>query len=642
MLKGPAGAWFWSLGALLAMGAALCLYAGTLGAPPLWDDLSYVAGQPFLQDCGNLRLVLNPRHLFWVLPVENAARPAWLASVLWDSCLYGGAWAGLRLTNLLWHGLGAVLLMALAWELSRDRLCALLAGLLFAAFPLHTEAVNFITFRADLMAFAFMALSLCLHLESRVQGGRLRLASQAASLLCFLAAVLSKEMAVTLPALVLLADAVKPRLPDEPAPRRPPRRRWALYGSFFLALALFAAFRAPRSGYVLEPQAKSSRQAHVVSWLDAPLAPGWDFAAPPKGASPDFMPWGRVYREPGTRFLTMSRVLGSYLFQLFWPMSMQGDYAPTVVEDWLDGRALASWLAWLGLLWAAWRLRRGQPLASFGLLWAAVTLLPVSGVIPLLNLRADRYLYVPSAGWCLALAAGLCAAGRSRSRAARAGAWLLGSAMLVLFCARTATRNRDYRDELSFFRATQRLDPEIPRNRMNLALALRRAGEPGGAQAHLRAAVSLWPGYTQARLLLARMLQDGRQPGQALAVLREGAPWAEGQAEFHYRVGLACAALQRPQEALRAYEAAVRLDPGFWPADLKAGELELRLGRFQAAREHLERALRTTRWRLPEGIYYLALAYRGLGLTREERRLHAVLRRTAPELAEAYRRKAPR
>jgi tetratricopeptide (TPR) repeat protein len=203
------------------------------------------------------------------------------------------------------------------------------------------------------------------------------------------------------------------------------------------------------------------------------------------------------------------------------------------------------------------------------------------------------------------------------------------------------TRNRDYRDEISFFGATQRLDPGVPRNRMNLALALRRAGDSGGAQSHLRAATALWPGYTQARLLEAHLLQDAQRPAEALAVLRDGAPWAEGRAEFHYRVGLACDALKRPQEALRAYETASRLDPGFWPADLKAGVLSMRLGRSRAARAHLEKALRAARWRLPEGIYYLALAYRNLGMSRDEQRVRAVLRRAAPELAEAYRRGEP-
>ncbi|MBI5239501.1 MAG: tetratricopeptide repeat protein [Elusimicrobia bacterium] len=631
MLKSWAEGRGWGFPALLVLALALALYAGTLGHPPIWDDRAYVAGQPFLQDCGNLRLVLNPRYLLWVLPVENSARPAWLASVLWDSCLYGGAWAGLRLSNLLWHGLGAVLLLALAWELSRDRWCALLAALLFAAHPLHTEPVNFIAFRADLMALAFMLLSLCLYLRGRARPGWAGRLCLAASLACFAAAALSKEMAVTLPALVLLADALAPRLPDEPAPRAGRRPRWALYGLFLLTLGLFAAFRTPRSGYRLEPQ-----QARRGYRLDAPRAPEWDFAAQAEAAAPDFMPWERVYREPGARARTMSGVAGAYLLQLFWPAALQGDYAPAVPDSWLDGKVLASALAWLALLAAAWRLRRVQPAASFGLLWVPVTLLPVSGIIPLLNLRADRYLYVPSAGWCLAAAAGLCAAARARRPALRAAGWALGLVLLCAFAWRTAARNADYRDELAFHQATDRLDPGVPRNHMNLALALQRAGQPRAAEEHLRRALSLWPGYNEARLLLAQTLLAQGRPGQALALLRAGLPWGQGRAGYQFKLGRAWELSGRPQQALDAYAAASRLDPAFWPADLRAGAVLLRLGRLRQARARLEQALRTTRWRLPEGIYHLALAYRGLGLAGQERRARAVLRQAAPTLAASY------
>ena len=94
--------------------------------------------------------------------------------------------------------------------------------------------------------------------------------------------------------------------------------------------------------------------------------------------------------------------------------------------------------------------------------------------------------------------------------------------------------------------------------------------------------------------------------------------------------------LKKPQQALGAFDAAVQRDPTYWPADLRAGELLVRLGRFREARARLERALETTHWRLPEGIYYLALAHRGLGSPGPERRARAALRQAAPALAAVY------
>ncbi|MDD5627560.1 MAG: tetratricopeptide repeat protein, partial [Elusimicrobia bacterium] len=458
-----------------------------------------------------------------------------------------------------------------------------------------------------------------------------------ASLLCFAAAVLSKEMAVSLPALVILADALLPRAADEPGPEAAPGRLWAGYGLFALVLVLFIAFRTPRSGYVLEPQPGHGRAGPEVSWLKAPRAPEWGFMAPAKDPPPDFMPWGRIYREPAARLLTMSRIFGSYLRLLFWPTALQGDYAPPVVESWADAKVLASWLAWLALLAAAWILRRRHPALSFGLLWVPVTLLPVSGIIPLLNLQADRYLYIPSAGWCLAAAAALCAAARARHRWMRVGAWSLGLALLTSFAWRTVARNRDYRDELAFYQATDRRDPGIPRNQVNLALALQRSGRADQAEARLRTALRLWPGYTYARLLLADQLMARRRPAEAVTELRAGLAWGGKEAAFQYALGRAYELSGRLGPALTAYESAARCDPSFWPADLKAGRLQVSRGRFQEASAHLRRALAETRWGLPEGLYYLALADRGLGRPKQAARTYAVLLRASPKLAAAYR-----
>ena len=126
-------------------------------------------------------------------------------------------------------------------------------------------------------------------------------------------------------------------------------------------------------------------------------------------------------------------------------------------------------------------------------------------------------------------------------------------------------------------------------------------------------------------------------PADALAELRAGLRWGGQRAEFQYRLGRAYAMLGRPRDAVAAYEAAAGSDPAFWPADLKAGELQVRLGRFREGSAHLKKALSTTRWGLPEGIYYLALAYRGMGRPRQAERTYAVLPRASPKLAAAYR-----
>jgi tetratricopeptide (TPR) repeat protein len=198
-------------------------------------------------------------------------------------------------------------------------------------------------------------------------------------------------------------------------------------------------------------------------------------------------------------------------------------------------------------------------------------------------------------------------------------------------------RNQDYRDELAFYRATDKSDPGIPRNHVNLALALQRSGQARQAEAELRSALRLWPGYTQARLLLAEQLTAEDRSADAITELYEGMQWGEKEAEFQYGFGRAYAISGRLRQALTAYEAAAELDPSFWPADLEAGKLQVRLCRFKEGCTRLKQALSATRWRLPEGIYYLAMAYRGLRMSEQAERTYAVLLQASPRLAAIYR-----
>ncbi|MBI5239757.1 MAG: hypothetical protein HY926_04735 [Elusimicrobia bacterium] len=483
---------------------AMLLYAGTLRHPPVWDDHEFVFGQDFLMDCRNLPRALSPASLLSVLPVRNCARPVWLASVLVDTCLGGGQVHAYRLGSSFWHAVGAVLVLALGWGLSGGLAAALAAGLLFAVHPVHAEAVNIITFRSDLLCLAFMLGSLLLYRDALRRAGWPRRAGQAGALAAFVLALLAKEMAVVLPLLLLLSHAYFPA--PAPGRARPVRRRAALLAAAaFLALVpLYLVFRSPRSGYV-----SMSHQDVFSSWRQS--VPAQKLEDPP---------WSEVYDDPSARFLTMSRVFGSYLRLLVWPWPLQGDYAPRVVRDWLDPGLLASWGAWLGLLAAAWALRRRLPLAGFGLAWTAVGLLPVSGLVLLRNLQAERYLYVSSAGFCLAVGAFWGELDRRLGGKRRwAGRAVLGL-LLAVWAGRVWSRNSDFRSDQAFLEAAAAVDPGVPRVRLALARLHEGRGDWAAAEGEYRACLGLWPRARRARLQLADLLAGRGRREEALAQLR--------------------------------------------------------------------------------------------------------------------------
>ena len=557
----------------LVSGATL-LYLDTLHHPPIWDDHRFVFGQQFLMDCANLPRALSPANFLAVLPVRGSARPVWLASVLLDTCIGDGRLFAYRLASMFWHGVGAALVMVWAVLLADDLAAGIIAGVLFAVHPVHAEAVNIVANRSDLLCLAGMLGSLILYRRGVGGKGWRRWAALGASGAGFALALLSKEMAVTLPLLLALTDLLFPL----PAAGTGASRRWRVWILYALLIPPYLVFRAPRSGYVMpgHQDVFSAWRSRVTLPFSARLGPAPDSALDiQREATP---PWHRVYESREVRFLTMSRVFGSDLRLLAWPRRLQGDYAPDVVESWGQPAVLASWAAWLLLLWAAWTLRRRLPLASYGLLWVPVSLLPVSGIVALFNLQAERYLYVPSAGFCLAAGAFLAAGWRLRParRPAAPKAWLrlracvpgiAASAFALLVVAgawRTARRNRDYRSELAFFESNRDADDRVPRNRLALGLLYDDQGRSRRAEEEYRAALRLWPGYLKARLALESFLMRQHRVAEAIAVLEVAD--AGDDPVLLYRLVLACRRAGQRAEAERFLEMLRQRDPAL--ADL--------------------------------------------------------------------------
>ncbi|MCX5795887.1 MAG: tetratricopeptide repeat protein [Elusimicrobia bacterium] len=538
----------------------LVLYAGSLGHPLIGDDHTFVLGQPFTQDCSNLLKLADPRYyLNRVLPVTGAARPVWLGSVIADSCIYGGAAAGYHLSSLLWHVCASVLLMALAWTLCRDDWTALGAGVLFVANPLHTENVNIITFRTDILALAFMTLAFTLYLLRRSQAGWRRLGLLGLSLACYGLAVLAKEMAVTLPLLVVLGDWLFPesRTPKAEPPRAARRLPWRAAAAFALVLLCYLWFRMPRAGnVVLGHQDFFSSVRDTLSGAAAKTPEG------PTPAHPAIVvPWQQVYESPKARLLTMARIMGEDLSLLLWPHPLQGDYSPRPAVSWREPGPMLAVLAWLGVLVLAWALRRRLPMAAFGLLWLPVTLLPVSGLWLLHNLQADRYLYVPSAGIALAAAAALSWLTRRAGRSGRLAAPVLAAAIVASYALMTASRNLDYQDDASLQAATVAADPGVARAHFNLAQILRGQGRLAAAEAEYRAALELWPDFAAWRTAFAiALLQRGRV-AEAADQLQASLKQDPGDPAAHYFLGVAHWRAGRRAKAAAEFDAALRLDP---------------------------------------------------------------------------------
>ncbi len=136
-------------------------------------------------------------------------RPLTEASIGLEYLLWGNSPVAFHLTNLLLHALCSLLCLALVRVLVPPRpVVALTAGLLFAVHPVHGDAIFWLSARSDLLCTLFYLASMILYVRGR--GETRRRAPTISSVLCFILALLSKEVALSLPFLLVLLDLAAP------------------------------------------------------------------------------------------------------------------------------------------------------------------------------------------------------------------------------------------------------------------------------------------------------------------------------------------------------------------------------------------------------------------------------------------------
>ncbi|NTX33725.1 tetratricopeptide repeat protein [Myxococcus sp. CA051A] len=546
---------------LLVFVTALAVYAGTLRNGLVYDDIPLVVQNPWLRSLDTLAEAFQ-RPLFAFddeptsqvdrSPAESYFRP--LAHVLFfaQRALFGTtAWPH-HLVLMLLHGLASLLVGWLLREclrrpgenLSEAGSWAALAGaLLFAVHPVHTESVAWVSGCMDVAATLMVLLSVRLMVGS---SGSWRW-GVGAGLLWF-AGLLFKEVAVVFPVVLWATDrAVGTR------PARPGLRGWALrYAPLGLGLLGYAALRLNAVG------------------LSLPV---------PVGS-------GRTGLYP----LHMLALAGKLLGKLLWPhplvltIPLRVPPEPTQV-------ALGSVLlvALLGLLW--WKRRDAGP-AFAGGVWLLAPLLPVF----FLQLRgveayAERFLYLPSVGFCLLAATGLRGLLERWREHARAVKLLVGG-VVVVCSVLTLVRVPAWHDEVSLWEDTVAMTPGQPILRGYLGGAYLKARRPEQALAELQlAAVELPRSYQiQSDLAVAYALL-GRMD-LAIVQFERILQLRPGEPVVIHNLGLALRRTKRMEEAVARFQEVLRLAPRRADSHLELGRTLLQMGRPAEAVAPLEEALR--------------------------------------------------
>lgn len=197
-----------------------------------WDDPMYVTGNKLVQELS----WRNVKTIFTSIHSINNYHPLALLSYAVEYRLFGIDNAFFyHATNLILHLVNVLLVFWLIYLLSDSALVAFITALLFGIHPMHVESVAWISERRDVLYTAFFIGSLISYLYYTRNGHRRH---YDLSLILFVMSCMSKAMAVTLPAILILMDYLKHRKIDKNSLfEKAPYFVIALAFSVFFALA---------------------------------------------------------------------------------------------------------------------------------------------------------------------------------------------------------------------------------------------------------------------------------------------------------------------------------------------------------------------------------------------------------------------
>jgi tetratricopeptide (TPR) repeat protein len=267
-----------------------------------------------------------------------------------------------------------------------------------------------------------------------------------------------------------------------------------------------------------------------------------------------------IARNTGSTFTTYGEVLATSAGSipdvgrlLVYPARLSADYPPHVQRRLTERRSIAGLVLLAGWVAAAAAAVRAAPIFAFALAWTLIMYLPVANVVPLTNyFLAERYLYVPSFGLCLAGA--LVLAGLSTRSTARPLRVLVAAFTLVLLlagAARSSLRNRDWRDAVSLWTSALRAVPQgSSRIHAELGLALLEAKRGPEAIPHLQLAVEIGPVEADFHNNLALALEQAGRPAEAATHYERALAMEPENPLFRYNLGRTLVTVGRPADGL--------------------------------------------------------------------------------------------
>jgi tetratricopeptide (TPR) repeat protein len=489
----------------------------------------------------------------------------WISHMV-DCNIFGLFPGGHHFTNVLLHTADTLLLFLLLLRMTNSTGASFVVAALFGWHPAHVESVAWISERKDVLSTFFFLLTLIMYVRYAAEPqttGRRKI-FYAWSLVLFALGLMSKQMLVTTPFILLLLD--------------------------YWPLGRIAEFGV-RSAELKKEKSEGIAQ---VSWKRALAEKIPYFALTVAACGVTLLAQGTGAIRTTTDVPLGLRVANSlvsyakYFGEAFWPSNLSIFYLlPNAAE-----KAPAVWAALLLVVitCAALLLLRRMPWLSVGWLWFVGALVPVIGLVQIgSQAMADRYTYIPFIGLFIAVVWTFKTILATNTAARSAGVVL--AAPVLAGCLLLTHRQLSYwHDDVLLFGHAVEATPGNYFAEFELAAALEKKDRADEAIKHYSACLQLNPLYEPGRFRLGLALLKQGKADEAAFHFSDALKRDPNSEVLHNSLGVALARQGRNADAVTEFKEAMRISPDFLQPYVNCGDALQELGRPAEALTNYYRA----------------------------------------------------